>query len=120
MKSQKPIIAHAHTSTVVVPAGKRARQYTEKWRGYTSRSDFAKLAKWQYEIREYTHMDEPITRAIVLHDGEWAWRYYRDNTYVYVRIRKPIPPEVFAKYYIQNIYATCVTLEVRVGAEIEQ
>ena len=87
-------------------------QYTEKWRGYTARVDFKELSKYQKEMHERIDAT-PISKCIVYRDGAYAWRYYRDGRYVYHRINKDVPAEVFRKYFVQYIYASRVTWQVR-------
>ena len=92
---------------------KHARQYTEKWRGYTSRAHFEELDTWQHELIEYRDAKTPIEKAIVPHGDGYAWRYLRDGQYVYAHIKRAVPQKVFEQYYIQNIYASRVSFRVK-------
>ena len=98
---------------ITLKSNKRIRQYTEKWRGYTSRAHFAELAKYQREPIEYVDSEAPIEKAIVPHGDGYAWRYLRDGQYTYHHITRAIPQGVFDKYYIQHIYASRLGFKVR-------
>lgn len=98
---------------IALKPNKHIRQYTEKWRGYTYRAHFAELAKYQRELIEYVDSKTPIEKAIVPHGDGYAWRYLRDGKYTYHHIKRTIPQGVFDQYYIQNIYASRVSLRVK-------